>query len=116
MNAIQNHADYLKIVGINSFTQVKTESTPLRCFLESIPVGQWAKYRGITVDHRLGFQGRLSFHTVYQLMNWLGHNKKVRKGQRMPYQSWMNRHFNKPITKELFESCCAVSPNRKKKG
>jgi hypothetical protein len=85
-------------------------STPLRELILTIPVGHWDKYKGITVDKHLGFNGQLTFHSTFQLMRWLGYQQKIVGNQSLPYYSFVNRRFKSKLTIEQFSECCKVSP------
>ncbi len=84
-------------------------STPLRELILSIPNNDREKYRGIVVDKRLGFTGRLTFHSIFHLLRWLGYQQKVVGNQTLPYYGYVNRSFRKKLTIEMLKDCCSKS-------
>ena len=88
-------------------------STPLRDLLLSISVSERERYKGITVDHRLGFTGQLTFHSVFQLLRWLGHQQQVVNNQTLPYYGFVNRRFQQRLTIEEFGKYCKLYLNKK---
>lgn len=62
-----------------------TPATPLRNLIDKIPMRMRSLFRGVKLSPELGFNSTMQFHTLEQLHSWLGANKKVVRGKRMPY-------------------------------
>lgn len=88
-------------------TMRASKDTPLRQLIKQIPVRHWACFKGINVNPALGFNGNLRFHTLYQLMNWLGNDKlQIPVNRRLPYESFIIHNFRRPITVwDLIDNC-----------
>ncbi|MBO1897525.1 hypothetical protein HNW13_017450 [Shewanella sp. BF02_Schw] len=77
---------------------VNAPATPLRDLIEQIPPRARSEFKGVKLSPELGFNSRMQFHTLHQLYEWLGGNKKIVGNQTMPYMSWRNVNFNKKLT------------------
>lgn len=82
-------------------------STPLRELIDSIPRIHWARYQGITLSPKLGFNCRIRFHSLSQLYTWLGGNAEIIRNS-MPYQHRIIRSVKSVSMSDLIEHCSRV--------
>jgi hypothetical protein len=84
--------------------------TPLLALINTIPLREWHLYIGVKVDRNLGFNGSRQFNSLHQVARWLGRGATLIDNQKMPYQSYSLRGFNKKLTIDDLNAQCSKHP------
>ena len=81
--------------------------SPLLTLLDQIGPGYLAQIKGLTVDHRLGYNGSRQFQWAAQAKTWLNPGNTVHAPAS---HSWQNKRFAHKLYLEDLAECCAQFP------
>lgn len=105
-----NPADYMRFVTTGKLPEGVRPQSPLIDLLNQLGARERQHIVGLTIDSRLGYEGRRTFHTAEQAMHWLAPSTEV--FGTFPAESWRNKRFSKRLyLEDLLECATSASPD-----
>ncbi|NOI31820.1 hypothetical protein F0238_21290 [Vibrio coralliilyticus] len=88
----------------------ESKPTPLRDLCLKIPVRYWSMFKGIELNRKIGFKTAMRHPSLHQLMRYIGWNEKVKQGDTLPYELYIDRDV-KSVTLDDLLDCCEKKPD-----
>jgi hypothetical protein len=88
-------AEYAKFTRTGKLPRERVPQSPLIDLLQALGAGNLGDIRGLTVDHRLGYNGSRTFQFGTQALRWLCPTGGLYGHQTAPSESWQDGRFQK---------------------
>ena len=101
---------HMKYMATGRLPQEHLVKSPLIDLLEKMGPGRLQQIRGLTIDHRLGYNGSREFQWASQAMRWL--KPSATMFSTPASESHQDKRFQKPLYLDDLKECCREFPDR----